>query len=264
MGAAGLGEEGVEAGLGRDDAHVAGRGLGHQARDPLAVLGEDGRHGVAVVVGQHQREGGRRLGHARRPGHGERRQPGAGRGQQRVDVAVVAAGELHDDVATGGAAREPDRRHGGLGPGGDEPDPLDRRARHDLLAQGQLGLGRGAVRRAAGDRGLHGRLDLGVGVAEDHRPPGADQVDVAAAVDVGEVGPGRPVGEAGGAADGPERAHGRVDPARQHGAGALEEGGGGGGVERVEAHRPSLARRAGARGPGRRFRGGGARRRGSP
>ena len=37
---------------------------------------------------------------------------------------------------------------------------------------------------AAAHRGLH----LGVGVAEQHRPPGADQVDVLVAVDVGEPG----------------------------------------------------------------------------
>src|SRR6478736_4248829 len=69
-----------------------------------------------------------------------------------VDETVVAAGELHDDVTTGEATRQPDRRHGGLGAGGDEPDPVDGRARHDLLGQLDLGLGGGAVRRPARDR----------------------------------------------------------------------------------------------------------------
>ena len=35
-----------------------------------------------------------------------------------------------------------------------------------------------------GHRALDGVDDLGVGVAEDHRAPGADQVDVGVAVDV--------------------------------------------------------------------------------
>ena len=86
------------------------------------------------------------------------------------------------------AARQPDRRHGRLGAGGDEADPLDRRARDDLLGQLDLGLGRGAVGRTAGDRAGHGRLHLGVRVAEQHRAPRADQVDVVVAVGVGEPG----------------------------------------------------------------------------
>ena len=43
---------------------------------------------------------------------------------------------------------------------------------------------------AAGHRGLH----LGVRVAEQHRPPRADQVDVVVAVDVGEPGAATPSG----------------------------------------------------------------------
>ncbi len=101
-------------------------------------------------------------------------------------MAVVATGELHDHVAAGEAARQPDRRHGGLGARRDEPHPLDRRPRHDLLGQVDLGHGRGAVRRAAGHGRLHRRLHLRVGVADQHRTPGADQVDVLVAVDVGE------------------------------------------------------------------------------
>jgi hypothetical protein len=120
-------------------------------------------------------------------------------------VAVVAAGELHDDVAAGEPAGQPDRRHRGLGARRHQPEPLDRGAADDLLDQGDLVLGRGAVRRAAGgrlaDRGDH----LGVSVPEEHRPPGADQVDVLVAVDVGEPRPARRGDEPGRAADGVER-----------------------------------------------------------
>ena len=69
-----LGEEAVEAGLGRDDAHVARRRLGDQAGDALAVLGERRLDGRAVVVGQHHGQRRRGLGDAGRAGHRERRQ----------------------------------------------------------------------------------------------------------------------------------------------------------------------------------------------
>ena len=60
-------------------------------------------------------------------------------------------------------------------------------------------------------------------VAEDHRPPGADVVDVALAVGVAEV---RALGardEARRAADGAEGAHRRVDAAGDDALGALEQ-----------------------------------------
>jgi hypothetical protein len=53
-------------------------------------------------------------------GQAERDDAGAGAGQQRVDVAVVAAGELHDLAAAGEAARQPDRAHRRLGAGVDQ------------------------------------------------------------------------------------------------------------------------------------------------
>ena len=56
--------------------------------------------------------------------------------------------------------------------------------------RGQVGLGRrgGAEGQAAVHGGVH-RLEHGrVGVAQQCRPPGADQVDVLAAVGVGQVG----------------------------------------------------------------------------
>ena len=43
-------------------------------------------------------------------------------------MAVVAAGELHHQPPPGEAPGQPQRRHGGLGAGADQPDPLDRGA----------------------------------------------------------------------------------------------------------------------------------------
>ncbi len=229
---AGLGEERVEAGLRRDHPHVPRRRLGDQAGDPVAVLGEHLLDRGPVVVGQHEGQRRRGLRDPGRAGHAERGEARAGRGQQRVDVAVVAAGELHHQVPPGEAAGQPDRGHGGLGARRHEADPVDRGPGHDLLGELDLGRGGGAVRRAAGNRLGDGREDLGVGVPEQHRAPGADQVDVVVAVDVGQPGATGGPDEPGGSAHGIEGADRGVDPARRHGAGAVEPGGRGGVVGR--------------------------------
>ena len=62
-------------------------------------------------------------------------------------------------------------------------------------------------------------------VPQDHRTPGADQVDILAAVDVGEVRARGAGHEPRRSADGPEGAHGAVDPARGDRSGAVEKGG---------------------------------------
>ena len=141
-----------------------------------------------VVVLQHERVLRRAGRDARRIGHAERRRRAAGRHQQAIDVPVVVAGELDDHVAAGEAAGQADRAHRGFGAGVDQPHLLD--ARHgldDQLGQLALGLGRRAEARAAAsgrfDRGDDGRMR----VAEDQRPPGADVVDVAVAVDVPQI-----------------------------------------------------------------------------
>src|SRR5204862_342169 len=93
----------------------------------------------------------------------------------------------------------------------------------DLFGQLDLALG-GRAEREAVERGLLHRLQHGgVAVAEDHRAPGADVVDVALALGVDD---GRALGagdEARRAADGAEGAHRGVDAARYDLLGALEK-----------------------------------------
>ena len=215
---------GVEAVQRRDDAHVAGGGLADDAGDLGAALGEDGLDGGDVVVGQDDGVGGGAGGDAGGVGQAEGRDAGAGRGEQRVDVAVVVAGELHDQRAAGGAAGQPDGRQHRLGAGVDQPHPLDRGDPvADLLGQVELALGRGAEGQPAPGGGGDGLDDGGVRVAQDHRPPRADQVDVAASVGVGDPGPGALDHEARGAADGAEGAHRAVHPARRDRLAAVEE-----------------------------------------
>ena len=187
------------------------------------------------LYGQHDRLAGRRAGHAGRVGQAQGGHAGAGGGEQRVDVPVVAAGELDDLRAAGEATGQPDRRHGGLGAGVDQADLLDRGAVDDLGGQLHLTRGGRAEAGAPGGGGLHGLHHLRVGVPEDQRTPGADQVDVAAAVGVVQPRALATDHETRRAADRLEGAHRGVHPARHDGAGAVEQGLGGRRVGRVAA-----------------------------
>ena len=142
-----------EPGLRRDDAHVAGSGLGDDARDPLAAGGEDGLQRLDVVVGDDERLGGHLRRHARRVREGQGRDARPGAHEERVDVPVVVPGELHDEAAPGEPAREPDGAHRRLGAAGDQAHLLDRAdAGDDLLGEGHLVLGR----RPEGEPALDG------------------------------------------------------------------------------------------------------------
>jgi hypothetical protein len=99
-------------------------------------------------------------------------------------------------------------------------------ARHvadDLLGQLDLALRRGAegqtIARCLGHRVKYS----GVAVAEDHRAPGTDVVDVALVLCVPHVGADGAGDEARGTANGAEGAHRRVHTARNDPLGALEQ-----------------------------------------
>ena len=147
-------------------------------------------------------------------GIAERREARAGAREQRVGVAVVAAGRLEDPVAMRERARETQRAHRRLRPRGDEAHLLDRRhGVDDLRRELDLRLGRGAVARAAQRRLPHGLDRLRVGVTEDERPPGHDPVEEAAALGVDVRARPAPHEQRLVEADAAHRAHGRVDAA---------------------------------------------------
>ena len=102
---------------------------------------------------------------------------------------MIVAGELDDHRPARESACQADRAGGGLGAGVDQPDLLDRRhGPDDQLGQFVFGQGRRAETRASMQSRLDGRHHGRVAVAEDHRPPRADVVDVAVAVEVEQVG----------------------------------------------------------------------------
>ena len=82
-----------------------------------------------VVVGHDDGVGDRARRDPGGAGEPERRHAAAGRDEQRVEMAVVAAGELHDRVPAGRAPGEPHRGHRRLGPARHQPHLLDARAR---------------------------------------------------------------------------------------------------------------------------------------
>ena len=89
--------------------------------------------------------------------------------QQRVGMAVVAAFELDDVLAAGGAARQAHRAHRRFGAGAHQAHHLHRRhQREDGLGQFDLALGRRAEGEAFAHGALH-RLDH----APDGRGPGS-------------------------------------------------------------------------------------------
>ena len=112
----------------------------------------------------------------------------AGFDQERVGVAVVAAFELDDFFAAGGATRQADGAHPGFGARADQSHHLD--AGHELddfFGQFHFALGGRAEAEAVQGGFLHGFQHGGVAVAQDHRAPRADEVDVFLVVGIPEV-----------------------------------------------------------------------------
>ena len=207
-----------------DHAHVAGGGLGDDGGDLSRVLGEDGLEGGEVVVGHHERLGGRGGRDSGGTGQGEGGHPGTGLGEQGVHVAVVAAGELHHEVPPGVATGQAQGRHGGLRARGDHADLLQRcHAVHHELRELGLPAGRGTEAQPTLHGLVHGLGHHGVGVAQQGGTPRAHEIHVLPAVHVREVGALCCGDERRGAAHRVERAHGGVHSPGHHPTGAVEQ-----------------------------------------
>ena len=195
-----------EPGVGWDEPHVRGDWFHDHRGDLRPELREDGVDRGGVVVGHDHRVGGGAFRDPRRPRDAERGDAAARRDEERIDVPVVAAGELHDLRAAGHAAGEAHGGHRRLRPRRDEAHLLDGRdGGRDRLRELELAGGRRAVRRAVGGGALHRLDDLGMRVPEDRRAPRLHVVEVLAPVGVDEVGAVRACDEERVAADGRER-----------------------------------------------------------
>ena len=200
---------GVKTGRGRDHAHIGRRRFGDHGCDPVTQAREDLPQRGGVVVRQDHRVCGGCGGHPGAAGQALGRQPRAGRDQQRIAMPVIVPGKFDNYVTTGGAAGQPDCRHGGLGAGGDQPDLFgDRDPGPDPFRQLDFGPGRGTETQPPRSRRLDRGHHLRVGMPQQRRAPGADQVDVAAALDVADPAAGGFGDESG------SPAHRRVRPYR--------------------------------------------------
>ena len=104
----------------RQQAVIGGHRLDDDGGDARALAREQRRQRRLVIERQHARAGGEGLRHAGGGRPAEGREPRARRDQQMIGVPVVAAGELHDQVAPGEGARHADRAHHRLGARGHE------------------------------------------------------------------------------------------------------------------------------------------------
>ena len=146
-----------------------------------------------------------------------------------MTAAMGVTGELHEQVATGGTAREADGRHGRLGARGDQAHALDGSGLAephtvgDQRGEFDLALGRSAEREPAGRRLLHRGDDLRVRMPEKRRTPRGDEIDVLATGGIGDPRALRRGEEPRRAADRSVGAHRRVDPTGNHRAGSGEQ-----------------------------------------
>ncbi len=129
-------------------------------------------------------------------------------------MSVIAAFELHNELALGESAGEPDSRHRRFGSGADEADLLDcwKGLNHqsgEICFCRSGGPKAGAVARSLDD----GLQDLGLGVAEDQRSPRANVVDVLVAISIPHVRAHPAHQKRRGAANGPESADRGIDSA---------------------------------------------------
>ena len=224
----------------RYEAHVGRDRLGEDRRRGLAAHGLHQRVGVVPRHHHRVRGDGRRYAGAR--WDPLRRKPRAGLHEQPVDMTVVGARELQDPLAARRRARDAQRGHSRLGPGGGHPQHVHRgHPAHHLLRQIDLAGRRRSEACPALRRGLHRLEHRWVGVTVDQRAPRADVVDVAVAVHVEQLRTGAALDEQRLAADRPHRAHRRVHAAGQQLRCASIELGRARVSERGH-HRPSLRR----------------------
>ncbi len=194
--------------------------LDHHRGNLVASLGHQCAKGLIIVERQNHGVAGETLGNTGGRRGAEGREPGTSRYQEVIGVAVVAAIELDNGIPARGPACEPDGRHHRLGARGHEADHLevgDGRGHEfgefDFLpagcSKGQTGCG-----------GSCDRLDhIGMGVAEDQRAPGTNEIHVGVAVGVDHVAAFSAFAEERLSTDTAESSDRRVHPRRHEFAG---------------------------------------------
>ena len=169
----------------RQQAVIGRQRLDDEGRDARALALKQLLQRRLVIERQHARAGRERFRHARGGWAAEGGESRARRDQQVIRMTVVAAGEFDDEVPAGESARHADGAHDRLGSRGHEAHLLGGRvAGHHLLGELDFRGARRPVGHAARERLGHGREHRRVRMPGDQGTPGADQVEVSAAIGV--------------------------------------------------------------------------------
>ena len=217
------------AGLREVEPRVRRDGFENDTGDLFTFVLKEGLEGLHIIEGDGGSECSQGTGNPGAVGLAEGEGAASGLHQQGVDMAVVAAFELHDPFASGKAPGKTDRRHDGLGAAIGHPHFFDR-GDHPADGLGHLDL-EGVGDPEAG--AVPGSLGHGIDhdlrrMTQNGRAPCADKVDVVAAVGIGD---GAPLGlgdEEGFAAHAAEGADGGVHTTGNAAERTIPQGVGGG------------------------------------
>jgi hypothetical protein len=200
----------------RHEPHVACDWLDEDGRN-LSVVGlEESLDRIEVVESCEQRIVRNRNGHTGTGRNAERRRARPCLDEERIRVSVIAPFELDDAAALRCRAGDPQRAHGGLGAGVDEPNAFHRghQQRH-ALREACLEMGRRPEARPVRCSRCK-RFDETVGrVSVNERAPRHHVIDVRVTVHILEVRAAGALDENGICADRLERTYGTVHAARQ-------------------------------------------------
>src|SRR5262249_22271932 len=155
-----------------DQPHVADDRLQDDAGDAVAMMLERGGQPFDVVVAERERVLGAAIRYAGTVRHTERGSTGSSLHKQAIDMAVIAAGKLADDVTPSETAGQANGAHRRLGAGANHAHHLDRWHRlDDQLREVRLTLGRCTKACPLVQRLLHSSHDARVAVPKDERAP---------------------------------------------------------------------------------------------
>ena len=206
-----------------DQSHVADDGLEHDAGDLISAFLEQLLQTLDIVVTHHDGVRGATTRDARTRGHAMRQRARSGGHEQRIDVAMITACEFDNEIATGESASQSHGAHRRFRAGRDHAHHLDRRHRFvNQFREFAFEFGRSAIAAAVASRFDRGMDHTRVRMPQNHRPPGADIVDVTVAIDVEEISALSARDEDGFSADGAERSRRAVDSAGDDSLGAFE------------------------------------------
>ena len=169
----------------RHNAHIATNGLNNHARNIVAMRGEQFLKRRGIVVARHHRVACRSCGNAWRIGNSAGSNATASTHQQAATVAMVVARKLHNFVALCKAARQANSTHRGFSSRRHHAHFLNTGHHvNNFLRQLQLGHAGSPKGNPLVKLLFYGRKHRVIASAENQRPPRANKIGVAVAIDI--------------------------------------------------------------------------------